>query len=138
MRSRRFIVVAVLAAAATALVAGAPSAAQGPGFKTTKPPYLVPIAPGAAIDPILSTGDVVGGYQMSGIPDGLGAYKDGGDALQLTMNHELGRSFPGIPPGVNARISKLTIDRKTHSVLSGAYPFTGLEPFERFCSATLE
>src|SRR3954454_15502327 len=53
------------------------------------------------------------------------------------MNHELGRSFPGIPPGVDARISKLTINRKTHGVSTGQYLFTGQQFFERFCSATL-
>jgi Bacterial protein of unknown function (DUF839) len=98
----------------------------------------VPMVPGAAVDPILSAGDTIGGYQMSGIPDGLGAFKDGGDTLQLMMNHELGRSFPGTPPGVDARISKVTINRKTHGVLGAQYLFTGQEFFERFCSATLE
>jgi hypothetical protein len=96
------------------------------------------MVPGAAVDPILSAGDTIGGYQMSGIPDGLGAFKDGGDTLQVMMNHELGRSFPGTPPGVDARISKVTINRKTHGVLGAQYLFTGQEFFERFCSATLE
>ncbi|HEY2937388.1 MAG TPA: hypothetical protein VGJ25_12365, partial [Gaiellaceae bacterium] len=57
-----------------ALVAGAQA---GSGVKTAKPAYLVPAAPGVVVDPILSTGDIVGGYQMSGIPDGLGAYAAG-------------------------------------------------------------
>jgi len=38
---------------------------------------LVPLAPEVKIDPIISTGDVVGGtlggFQFSGIPDGIGA-----------------------------------------------------------------
>jgi hypothetical protein len=41
---------------------------------------------------------------MSGIPEGLGAYKDSGK-LQLLMNHELGATFPGIPPLVDAHVS---------------------------------
>jgi hypothetical protein len=130
---------ALAAVCAGALIlAGAGLAATDPGFKTAKPAYLVPIAPGAATDPIISTGDIVGGYQMSGIPDGLGAYKDDGHTLQLFMNHELGISFPGIPPGVDARISQLTLNRQTHGVVAGQYRFTGAEGFERFCSATLE
>ncbi|HEV8250952.1 MAG TPA: hypothetical protein VGQ15_13355 [Gaiellaceae bacterium] len=137
---RRLIL--VLAAVAVCLLtsAGAATApaANGAGFKTAKPAYLVPLAPGAKVDPILSTGDVIGGYQMSGIPDGLGAYKTGHNALQIHMNHELGISFPNIPPGVDTRISKLTINRKTHGVLAASYAFTGTEGFERFCSATLE
>jgi hypothetical protein len=116
------------------------SAANTPGFKTEKRAYLVPVEPGVITDPIVSTGDVVGGYQMSGIPDGLGAYKDSG-TVKLLMNHELGASFPATPPGVDARISKVTIDQKTHSVLDATYVFNGnlvTEGFERFCSATLE
>jgi len=128
------------------------------GTKTAKPPYLVPTAPGVIVDPILSTGDIVPQgqtpqYQMSGIPDGLGAYgkrhhtgkgehkrahDNKKDTYTVLMNHELGVTFPGQPPGVNARISKLTVDGKTNSVLSAKYVFTGMEGFERFCSATLE
>ncbi len=154
MRTRRFRVAAVgIAAVATIYVAVAIAA---PGVKTAKPSYLVPTAPGVVIDPILSTGDIVPAgqvppYQMSGIPDGLGAYSNGksrGDdrgegsgqrssTYTVLMNHELGITFPGSPPGVDTRISKLTIDRATNSVLNAKYVFTGLEGFERFCSATL-
>ena len=119
-------------------VGGSGATAAGiAGFKTSKRPYLVPVGQGVVVDPIVSTGDIVGGYQMSGIPDGLGAYKAGG-TLQLLMNHELGKTFPGNPPGVDARISKLSLDRNTRSVLTGTYLFNGSEGFERFCSATLE
>ncbi len=112
------------------------TAATPPGFKTTKRAYLVPTASGVVTDPILSTGDLVGGYQMSGIPDGIGAYKDKGD-LQVLFNHELGATFPGNPPGVNTRISKVTLNDKTHGALAGTYLFNGSEGFERFCSSTL-
>ena len=135
---KRLAVLVATAGAFALTVAGSATPAKDPGFKTTKSPYLVPMVPGAAVDPILSAGDTIGGYQMSGIPDGLGAFKDGGDTLQVMMNHELGRSFPGTPPGVDARISKVTINRKTHGVLGAQYLFTGQEFFERFCSATLE
>ena len=146
----RLILVAA-AAAATAFVAVALAAT---GVKTAKPPYLVPTAPGVVVDPILSTGDIVGDYQMSGIPDGLGAYISGESALDddddddddgggkkgtfvAVMNHELGRSFPNNPPGVDTRISRLEIDAKTRSVVDAEYLFKGNEGFERFCSATL-
>ena len=99
---------------------------------------LVPLEPGVVIDPILSTGDIVGGYQMSGIPDGLGAYKSGRNTLNVMMNHELDRTLPDSPAGVGSRISKVVLDRHSRTVLSASYPFTGLEGFVRFCSATLE
>jgi hypothetical protein len=120
------------------LLAAAPS-----GFKTSKPPYLVPLEPGVVVDPILSTGDIVGdiasGYQMSGIPDGLGAYKTGG-TIQVFMNHELDRTFP-LPPfnnGSDARVSHLTVNPNTRGVIEGSYPLTGNENFTRFCSSTLQ
>jgi hypothetical protein len=150
---------AVVAAAAVCalvafLVSGALASHGGPGVKTAKQPFLVGTAPGVTVDPILSVGDVVPNgqepdYQMSGIPDGLGAYRnqDHGrwhwfhsgrsNTAVVVMNHELGRSFPNNPPGVDARISRLEVDTKTHSVHRAEYLFTGLEGYERFCSSTL-
>ena len=98
-RSRRPMrrLTAIVAALALLVVAVAPTgAAQDPGVKTDNPAYLVAEpGSGVVIDPIISTGDIVGGYQMSGIPDGLGAWKAGGNTLEVVMNHELGRTFPG-------------------------------------------
>src|SRR2546423_2513694 len=128
----------VAVATGVLVLAGAALAGQDPGFKTAKPAYLVPMTPGVVTDQIISTGDTIGGYQMTGIPDGLGAFKDGGDTLQVYMNHELGISFPAVPPGVDTRISNLTLNPKTHGVLAPQYRFTGAEGFERFCSSTLE
>jgi hypothetical protein len=142
--------VAAIAACAVLLVGGVGGAGAshgGPGFRTAKPPYLVPTAPGVQVEKILSTGDIVGTYQMSGIPDGLGAYNqrdgddddddDGRGEFVVVMNHELGRSFPNNPPGVDTRISRLEIDARTWSVHAAEYLFTGHEGFERFCSSTL-
>jgi hypothetical protein len=134
MRAATLIALGLLAVAVFGFGA---TAANNPGFKTANRPYLAPLEPGVLVDPILSTGDIVGGYQMSGIPDGLGAYKDSGN-VQLLMNHELGKTFPGNPSGVDARISKVTLDNRSHGVLSATYLFNGSEGFERFCSATLE
>jgi hypothetical protein len=57
---------------------------------------------------------------------------------QRLSNHELGKTFPASPAGVDARISKHTLNDKTHGVLSATYLFNGSEGFKRFCSATLE
>jgi Alkaline phosphatase PhoX len=151
MRRTRSHVFVLSTLAVTAVCTAVALAATG--VKTTKPPYLVSTASGVTVDPILSTRDVVPrgqtpAYQMSGIPDGLGAFSRGHDhghkkhgkgrgTYTVLMNHELGITFPGQPPGVDARISKLKIDRTTNSVLSAKYVFTGAEGFERFCSATL-
>lgn len=127
-----FLVGAVVAAAAPAALG---ATAPGGGFDTSRPAQLVATEPGVVIDPILSTGDVVGDYQMTGIPDGLGAYKNGTRKLEIVMNHELDGIAP--PVSVGSRISKVTIDRATRKVLAASYLFTGLEGFVRFCSATL-
>src|SRR5215210_9095167 len=137
MRSMRLRVLALAALATAATCAAVAFAATG--VKTSKPPYLVPTAAGVVVDPVLSTSDIVPQgqtppYQMSGIPDGLGAYSNHGNGkgnhghghgqgnkkgtYTVLMNHELGTTFPGQPPEVNTRISKLTIDAKTNSVLS--------------------
>jgi len=145
---------ALFALAAMFLVSALGSHA-GTLVKTNKQPFMVPASAGVTVDPILSVGDIVPDgqsppYQMSGIPDGLGAYgnKQHGrgahkgkgklsETFTVVMNHELGRSFPGNPPGVDTRISRLRIDRATRDVKQGKYLFTGLEGYERFCSATL-
>ena len=62
-------------------------AAAATGVKTMRPPQLVATATGVIVDPILSTSDVVPDgqtpqYQMSGIPDGLGAYSNRGAATE--------------------------------------------------------
>ena len=106
MKRRRIAVLlaalASIAALATVAVAKPGAGSSQTGFKTAKPPYLVPTAVGVRVDPILSVGDTIGQYQMSGIPDGLGAYRsdrdgdrddDDDDKARVTvvMNHELGR-----------------------------------------------
>jgi hypothetical protein len=155
MKRRRLAVVltalASVAAIATVAIAKPGAGSSEAGFDTAKPAYLEPVAPGVVIDPILSVSDTIGEYQMTGIPDGLGAY--GGDdnegwpgrsdddddkaGVTVVMNHELGRSFPNRPPGVDTRISRLEIDPKTHKVHDAEYLFEGDEGFERFCSSTL-
>ena len=106
--------------------------------------HLIPLRDGVRVKPILSTGDIVSDpfgtrneYQMSGIPDGLGAYKNASGMLKLFMNHELDSTPPDSPANVGARVSWLTIDPATLSVKRASYPLTGQEGFLRFCSATL-
>jgi hypothetical protein len=68
----------VATVAATSALATTLALAATHGYKTTRPAQLVATESGVVIDPILSTGDTVGSYQMSGIPDGMGAYRSGG------------------------------------------------------------
>lgn len=138
---RRFA--ALSAAALVALSLASTASADMP-----KRPYLVPTSAGEAMgvmtDPILSTGDIVGGYQMTGLPDGLGVFdngprRGGRGTFTTMMTHELDRTFPNPPfnPGVDARISKLVVDAGSRDVINASYAFTGNENFTRFCSASL-
>jgi hypothetical protein len=160
--SRRTIVLSLVCAAGVSIVAVALAA---DGFKTARPAQLMPLEPGVVIDPVLSAGDVVPGtgnpaqeagqppdnpdYQMSGIPDGLGAYlagssgsddgqswnrvftrgvdgedDDEGDAgratLEVLMNHELDGTGPDSPTGAGGRISHVSLDPRTHAVLDAS------------------
>jgi hypothetical protein len=141
-RSQRTLL-ALLSIAVVGLGATVALAAHDEGFTTSRPAQLVAEpGSGTVVQKILSASDIVPdtgspAYQMSGIPDGLGAYKDG-KHIHVLMNHELGRTFPAVPPGVDARISKITLDGKTRGVVDAEYLFDGSEGFERFCSATLE
>ncbi len=110
-----------------------PASANAAPITTSEPPQLVPLAGGVMIEPVLTAGDVVGGYQMSGVPDGLGAFRSSATTIELYMNHEL--AFADDDPS-NARISHLTLDN-SGAVVAGEYAVTGSEGFEEFCSATL-
>ena len=129
---RRLSVVAAVAALSLfALGPPLASAAQPRAFVTSARPFLVPLEDGVIVQPILTTGDIVGDYQMSGVPDGIGWYPSA-DGIELYMNHELNASFD--PSG--ARVSHLTLDAEGN-VVAGEYVVDGTEGYEWFCSSTL-
>src|SRR4029079_8641796 len=59
------------------------------GASSSQPPYLISTDPNVVIESILAAGDAVGGYKMSGIPDGLCAFDNGDGTFTVLMNHEL-------------------------------------------------
>ena len=141
---RRRLTMSSLAAtviAATILTGGA--AASGSRveraitpFTTSERPYLVALAPGVEIRPIISTGDIVGGtqagYQMSGVPDGIGAYQAADGTVEVFVNHELSPRYDAS----GARVSHLTLNADA-AVVAASYPIDGTEEWEWFCSGTL-
>jgi hypothetical protein len=106
-------------------------------FTTSERPYLVPLVAGVQVHPIISTGDVIGGrdagYQMSGVPDGLGWYPSTDGSIEVFMNHELAARFDTS----GARVSHLTLN-SNGAVVAASYPIDGTEGFEWFCSSTLQ
>ena len=114
----------LLAAAATVSLS-AQNVITGPSSSQT--PYLSPTAPGWSAISLLTVGDAIGGYQMIGIPDGLGAFSNGNGTMTVLANHEIGNDFTtgvlkgtarahGIGGGI---VSKWVINTSTWQVISG-------------------
>jgi len=129
------------------------------GPSTTQTPYLNPVLPLAKFTSILTAGDTIsGGYKMSGIPDGTGAFDNGNGTFTLLVTHEI-PSSGGIVRAhgsAGAFVSKWIINKSDLSVISGSdliknvnlwsgsgyttYNSTNpstLAAFNRFCSADL-
>jgi hypothetical protein len=123
------VAAAVAIAAASIAAATASNAQSGPpsgtetGPNTATAPYLTPVAEGVQITSLLTVNDAGSaddGYEMVGIPDGLGTLEDGKNIVAV-VNHEL-RTNNGIVRRHGAKgafVSKLTIDPKTNRIISG-------------------
>ena len=111
-----------LATAAVAATAIAASTDVGPNSDTE--PYILPAANGVKITSLLTVSDgesASNGYEMAGIPDGLGATKDGSRDFKLFMNHEISSNLGAVRRHgqAGAFVSELTIDRKSLEVEDG-------------------
>ena len=152
---------AVLAAAALSAVAS-PAAHAGAvtGPSSSERPYVLRSQPGVVTRSILTVGDQVpraggGDYRMVGIPDGLGALRNGDGTFTLLAGHELGSTAGTVRAhgATGAFVSRWTIRRVDLAVREGgdlirriatwnagasAYdaPATGVA-LNRLCSATL-
>jgi hypothetical protein len=129
MLKHRALKFVAAATAALALMIGSPlsasaasSIARGPN--TTTDPYLLPAADGVHLKSLLTVddaGSASNGYEMVGIPDGLGASKGLFGSAVITMNHEL-QVTDGIPRRhgeKGAFISQLLVGTKNDKVVIG-------------------
>lgn len=113
----------VLATAATAIAA--PTGTDtGPSTKTD--PYVLPVADGVSVTSLLTVGDgaTANGYEMVGIPDGLGLVRHEPSSRDFTllMNHEL-RGNQGVPRRhgkIGAFVAELGIDSDSLEVEQGS------------------
>jgi hypothetical protein len=138
----------------TNLSTSTPTLAQGQtGPSTLTTPYILPTIPGAQFTSILTAGDVVGGYKMSGIPDGTGAFDNGDNTFTLLVNHEIPATGGVVRAhgSTGAYVSKWIINKSDLSVVSGSdliqtvnvwnKDFSRFDQkttaFARFCSADL-
>ena len=85
---------AVLAVAASATAQT--SVRTGPNSSAT--PFVRPNtgSPVRDIVSIITVGDTIGGYQMLGIPDGMGAFNNGEGSFTLTVAHEIAATVGGL------------------------------------------
>ncbi len=132
--------------------AGLVAGLTGPSSSAT--PYVLPLKNGVKLTSILSVGNNIGGYQMVGIPDGLGAFDNCDGTFTLLMNHELGNTVGGTRAhgAIGSFVSKWVINKSNLQVQSGSdlmqtvygwnvgtqsvgTPITFA--FNRFCSADL-
>ena len=149
-------------ALAVSLVLARAAFAQNVGPSTASTPYVLPTLPGYETISVLTvdnTGaiadDLIGGYGMNGIPDGLGAFDNGDGTFTLVMNHEIGNTL-GVVRAHGSKgsyVSKWVINKNTLAVTSGADLMQGIYrwntatqtndtapnpfAFNRFCSADL-
>jgi uncharacterized protein DUF839 len=111
----------LLATPAEAAVAGSPPRTVGPS--TTTNPYVLPVAAGVNITSLLTVNDsgaAGNGYEMVGIPDGIGSRWERGKIVAY-VNHEL-QATAGIARRhgqKGAFVAKLTINPKTLRVERG-------------------
>ncbi len=100
-----------------------PTLSQGKtALKSSQAPYLTPTLPGVQYTSILTAGDVVNGYKMVGVPDGLGAFDNNDGTFTVLMNHELGNTSGVVRAhgSTGAFVSKWVINKSDMTVISGA------------------
>lgn len=128
------------------------------GPSTTTTPYMYPTVSGGSVVSILTAGDVVGGYTLSGLGDGMGVIENGGSTYTVLINHEAGNTVGAVRAhgSIGAFVSKWVINKTNFQVVSGSdliqnvklwtgttyttYNATSpstLAAFARFCSADL-
>ena len=92
MRKLRTVAPAALAAGMAILVGAASPAGAGdndPGFKTSQPSMLTPLAQDSSVTPIMTVGETLGGgYKLESIPDGISLGTRGQGRLDVYLNHE--------------------------------------------------
>jgi sugar lactone lactonase YvrE len=115
--------IAVLVLAVAAPAAAKPITDTGPNTETA--PYVIPVAAGVQITSLLTVDDAGAasdGYELTGIPDGLGALKDGRHGFTLFMNHEFNATQGAVHRHgqIGAYVSNFRIDAKTLEVEHGA------------------
>ena len=139
MRQRSVMHVVLAFTLSAGVASGAPPAhAAPPGFDTSAPAAAVPLASGVKIDPLLTAGDVIGGFQATGVFDGIGFYRSSPTRVELLVDHELANKTrsPNATDNFDSRLTHLQLTNNAR-VASGDYVLNGNEGFVWFCSGNL-
>jgi secreted PhoX family phosphatase len=121
------------------------------GCSSSQSPYVKPLGAGNTTTSILTVGDLIGGYDMVGIPDGMGAYDNNDGTFTLLMDHELGTTAGVVRDHgfIGSFVSKWVINKSNLCVVSGedliqsVLDWNGtafvpaVAPIGRLCSADL-
>lgn len=104
------------------------------GFYTKSVPYLQLLATGnSSIKALITTNNTIGnGYSFQKTPDGLGAFHNKDDTVDVVINHELDHN----EDGEYAKVSRLTLNG-TGAILTGKLFENGSGKYNVFCSAYL-
>lgn len=91
------------------------------GVSSSQTPYVVPTVANAVVTSMLTTGDYIGSYTLSGLPDGAGAFDNGNGTFTLVVNHETGNGAGATHAHGKAGsfVSKWIINKSDLKVLSG-------------------
>jgi hypothetical protein len=128
---------AVAAAVAVAAVGALPAGADNnSGFRTSDPPLLTPLAPGASVTPIISVGDRVRDFRFESIPDGISLSLNGRGTMDVYVNHETSLvPFPATRSDfTNSLVSRMRLNQHSAGVLRGDYLVGDDSNYQRFCS----
>lgn len=139
------LAVAVATAATGSAVASADDKPEG--FRTSQPAMVtLGDRSDVTITPLITVGETLaGGYRFESIPDGISVDKGERGRGTLYVNHETSTvPFPYVPADPtaangendfdNAQLSRLVVDGKTATILSGKMVIASVEGFQRFCS----
>ena len=95
---------------------------QTQGISSSQTPYLLPSKQGVKFTSILTAGDSIGSYKMSGLADGTGAFDNGDGTFTFLIGHEIVNTS-GVSRAhgqKGAFVSKWTINKNDLSVVSGS------------------
>jgi hypothetical protein len=107
-------------------------------FITSQRPMLVGLEPGVDITPIINAGELIGGrlggFQLTGVPDGIGVYRSSVSRLEVFVSHETAYEWGDAS---DARVSHLSLNLQGKVVAAG-YAIDGTEGYQYFCSSTMD